>query len=162
MVKISDIWYYGKSYSEKVIWWFCKIDEKIYQTEEILYKFNFTDEYSIIQSNCYIPLFKTDIVSLEKEYMQTLPYNIQKSFDKNFKTNSFDSYDLAFKEFLDTYSYDFNYSYNWYEFEEKRLKNDAIIWCKQNSINYKNEKRRPQGRFYVLEQIIKQGRQKAW
>ena len=69
---IDKILYYGRYYSNerqeyKTLWWFCLDDFEVYDTQKLIEQYAYVNCKEIISSEKYIPLFRTDIISLEKD-----------------------------------------------------------------------------------------------
>ncbi len=132
-VNIDEIYTYGRFYPDierHVNWWFCITDYVIYDTETIVSNFGYTEKETIASTDTFIPLFKTNVVELEKSFLLTLslsdsappfPYDDILAFDRNFKV--YVENHLLLRD--------------WYDFEKKHLCNDAIKWCKLHNIHFR-------------------------
>lgn len=132
ILDVNDIIYYGRYYScikneYDNYWWFDLINYTIVSVDELITDMDFKDYDEICKSEYYIPLFKTDIILLEKQFM--LNYHSSK-FEKIAKTSL--DYDVAFKTFIE---YEHVAVY-WHEYERSALYSDAVLWCKKNHIAY--------------------------
>ena len=131
-IKISEIAPYGRFYSDlknHTKWWLCLQDFKIYDTETIISLFKYETIKEIKESNSFIALFKTDIINLEKEYLnKCLSINEKELFHISQTKN----FDIAFKIYIESICLE----RDWYAFEMKKLCKDAIEWCIKNSIPY--------------------------
>lgn len=139
-IKIKSIVSYGRYYPSLVdadvtYWWFCVNDCKIYSTETLITDFHYTDSVDIEQSGVFIPLFKTDIEKLEKEYLLTRPNEEIREYRKVKEKNSGTDPDTIFKIFVDRMCL----WKSWYAFEYQRLFQDAVSWCNANHIAYVQE-----------------------
>lgn len=131
LIVIEDIIYYGRCYDcKKELWWFSRTDNSVVSIEEIKSVYGWSTTEQILAQSLFFPLFKTDMIQLEKEYM------------KNFKAGSIEaimedkkvSYHVAFNIFVETPVENFH---RWKEYEKKQLVHDAVIWCKANGLPYK-------------------------
>lgn len=132
---IDKILYYGRYYSNerqgyKTLWWFCLDDFEVYDTQKLIEQYAYANCKEIISSEKYIPLFRTDIVSLEKRFIKEHGFH-----DLKIQDYQVNDYDVAFKIFIDRHFL----TKQWYEFERKQLYNDAVKWCKENGISFKSE-----------------------
>ena len=135
MVNINEIKYYGQWYRETPFtyhwWWYSTFDERIYNVDELIKLFSFNNYEDIENSFGYIPLWKTDLIEAAKHFViQSNDKIAQRFLSKNCDDN-------FFCEFDDYVSSNQNYFTRWwYEYEETKLINDAIMWCKENHIAY--------------------------
>ncbi|MBR2315454.1 MAG: hypothetical protein IKA56_02305 [Clostridia bacterium] len=138
IVDINKILDYGRYYEESeyiypIRWWFCLIDYEVYETEELFDKYSFATIEEIKNNDNYIELFKTNITMLKKEFILKYEYtdktliNIMKQRNCN--------YDVAFRIYIEV---DRTLTELWREYRHNRLYGDAIKWCKENCIRYKN------------------------
>lgn len=135
-INIKDIMYYGRHYTDitsEPYWWFGKDDYQIYSSESLIKEYSYKDTDDILQSEYFIPLFQTDIIELEKEFLAE--YNSRPLQDKTEKlvTQANGNFDLAFKTLIEVEE---GMSENWYGFERKKLYNDAVNWCQKHNIKY--------------------------
>lgn len=130
IVNIEDISAYGRFYSDikdHVKWWFCLTDYKIYDTESVISKFNYGNEESIVSAGVFIPLFKTDVIKLEREFLASMSINRS---NMPFCCDDISDFDRNFKIYIEE-----NFLVReWYYFEQERLCKEAINWCKTNGI----------------------------
>ena len=128
-VSIDGISEYGRFYSdleEHTEWWFCIADYKTYDVEEMAERFAYYDKETIVAAGGFIPLFQTDIIALEKEFLTEFAFN------GGFSCDNPSEFDLRFKIYIEL-----NFlEREWYAFEKKRLCEDAVKWCKENHIPY--------------------------
>ncbi len=133
LLDIDSIIYYGRYYScmdhkYETYWWFDLVDYDIYSVDELIDSMGFNSYNEICDSIYYVPLFKTDIISAEKNFM--INYNSKKL--AQIEKESLD-YDAAFKTYIEREHIDGR----WREYERSILYNDAILWCKKNNIAYR-------------------------
>ena len=118
------------------MWWFCKIDYCIYCIDDLLNGFGFNNHKEIKNSEIFIPLFQTDIILLEKQFLQCRPINEQKEvfllYELSYNKIK-GGFDIAFKIYIEKY----NLLEEWRIYEQKKLYNDAIIWCQNNDVPFK-------------------------
>lgn len=146
MITISEIMFYGRYYSDEMFtydisWWLCLKDYKVYHTETLMTDYSYENISEIKKSLSFIPLFKTDIIQLEKEFVERLN---NKTFNKNLDKILVDnncSYDVAFKIFIEK---EFMVD-SWSEYEKSNLVKDAIAWCRDNYLPYKMQKEKKTG-----------------
>lgn len=130
ILNICDVVYYGRFYCDEVYeyetrWWLDRKDFKVYSTEELLSRFGFEDYHAIEVCYDLIPVFKTDIIALEKEFI--------KKYTGGGNIDEYDClYDRKFKEYIDRKLL----IQEWYEFERRKLIEDAILWCQFYKIPY--------------------------
>ena len=72
MIRIQTFKYFGRSFSDSSLeWWFCPVDGKVYDTDEMKETFGFSDETEIEASDSFIKLFKTDIPALKRRFLES-------------------------------------------------------------------------------------------
>ena len=127
-VNIDEICEYGRFYSdlkEHAQWWFCIADYNIYDGEEMAAKFAYYDKEMIVAAGGFVPLFRTDVIALEKEFLEEFAY------EGDFVCEDPSDFDLSFKKYIESFL-----EREWYAFEKERLCKDAVKWCKENGIPY--------------------------
>lgn len=137
---IDEIIYYSRHYSDEFVgdyWWFNKDDYKIYSIKKlnVIFKNKFLDDYRNQLLTHYIPVFKTEMTDLERNYINS-KNDIKLS--KKFDSIALVDYDRYFKRYIEQ-----NQLHNdWWDYERKSLTKDAIRWCKINHIKCRllNEK----------------------
>lgn len=138
IVDINEILDYGRYYEESeytypIRWWFCFIDYEIYETEDLFEKYSFATIEDIKNNDSYIELFKTNITMLKKEFILKYEYT-DKALIKIMKQRNC-NYDVAFRIYIEV---DRTLTELWREYRHNMLYSDAIKWCKENGIGYKN------------------------
>lgn len=130
-MKLSELMYYGRYYRDENeadhIWWFDLQSKQVFQYDTLVKKFGYNSQEDILNSSAFIPLFETDILALEHDFiLKTQTKKVINFFDK-----ISDSYfDREFKIFIER-----NFiSESWNDFEKKHLYNDALKWCSDNHI----------------------------
>ena len=129
MVSIDELSEYGRFYSdleEHTKWWFCTTDYKVYETEEIIAQFSYENQEMIAASDTFLPLFRTDIIALEKEFLEEFAY------EGDFVCEDSSNFDLSFKIHIEDFL-----EREWYAFEKEQLCKDAVKWCEENGIPYR-------------------------
>ncbi len=137
ILKTASIVGYGRYYpgtidADVTYWWFSLYDYKVYATEDLIANFHYTDDSEIEQSGIFIPLFKTNIEELEKEYLLTRTDKEVREYKKIKEKNKGSDPDTIFKIFVDRMCL----WKSWYYFEYQRLSQDAVQWCRENYIVY--------------------------
>lgn len=137
MVEIERIIHYGRWFSDlenqfDVSWWLCTDNFEVYHTEDLMADYCYESVPEIIESSRFIPFFQTDIIQLEKEFIRKLN---NRSYDRTFEKIllSNDSYDVAFRIFIER---EFMTD-SWNEVEKARLRSDAVAWCRENHIMFR-------------------------
>lgn len=128
-VNIDDLSEYGRFYSdlkEHTQWWFCIADYKIYDGEKIIAQFAYENQEMIAASDIFLPLFRTDIIALEKEFLKKFAY------EGDFTCEDPSNFDLSFKIYIEDFL-----EREWYAFEKEQLCKDAVKWCEENGIPYR-------------------------
>lgn len=117
--------YYRYLNTPEFSWWFCILDENIYETEELYEKFGYTSICDICDSGNFIQLYKVDIVEIKKELLR-------KYCPKNeiLKIEDDREFDVAFNIFIETSSL----LDDWFDYEQKNLKSTFAKWCADNHI----------------------------
>ena len=123
---IDELMYYGRYYDFEDnghhLWWFDLSNGTIHQFDELINDFGYSRQEEIIFSGEFIPLFETNIVILEREFLKQHGLKIRGLKDMDFDTN--------FKIYIDKN----NLWESWHNFEYHRLYQDAVNWCRKNHI----------------------------
>lgn len=126
---IEDLMYYGRYYDFEDkgyhLWWFEPFDGKIYPFDELVNDFGYSSQEDIISSGRFIPLFETDIVKSEQEFLKQYGLEIEQPED----SDDID-FDTKFKMLIDRN----DLWKSWHSFEYRTLYRDAIAWCNKNHI----------------------------
>lgn len=137
MVEIERIIYYGRWFSDQenqfdVSWWLCIDNSEVYHTEDLMADYSYESVSEIAESTRFIPFFQTDIIQLEKDFIRKLNNrSCDRTLEKILLSN--DSYDVAFRIFIERELM----TDSWSEFEEARLRSDAVAWCRENHIPFR-------------------------
>lgn len=137
MVDIDIIKFYGWWYRESENrydhnWWYSVFDEQIYNVDELTEKFSFESYDDIVNANGYIPLWKTDYCKVIESFLRGLN---NKEADKYLESRRNDGGFTEFEWYIES-----NHNHIrtwWHEYSDKRIKEDALNWCKENRISYK-------------------------
>lgn len=129
--------FYGRYFNDEnslydISWWLCLTTFDIYDTETLIANYSYKSIAEIKETAKFIPFFKTDIIRLEKEFIKEINNKtLLNSFNKLLFANNC-NYNIAFRMFIER---EFLVD-SWSEYEKAQLKEDAIIWCKENHIAY--------------------------
>ncbi len=132
-LKIHEIYFYGRYYTNykyniKPIYWLRLKDYKVIDAKDALEKGKVKNIKQLRES--YIPFFKTDMISLYKEFVMTFCPNDQPEIIKLEKSNPEYDYGTAFRYYYDgTVIMDM-----WHVYEKHRLQEDAVQWCQSNGL----------------------------
>ena len=131
-IHLDDIIYYGRSYPDlpPYLWWYCKNDGQIYDTDTLKTEFHFSDEGEMEESPNFIPLFRTDIVSLEILFLNQCGADALKKVKQQQEKEGI-PFDTAFKIFEERLPVRI-----WHDFEKNKLREDAKKWCMENHIPF--------------------------
>lgn len=129
---LDDIIYYGRSYPDlpPYLWWYCKNDGQIYDADTLKTEFHFSDEGEMEESPNFIPLFRTDIVSLEVLFLNQCGADALKKIKQQQEKEGI-PFDTAFKIFEERLPVRI-----WHGFEKNKLREDAKKWCMENHIPF--------------------------
>lgn len=126
---IEELMYYGRYYDFENeghhLWWFDMQSASLYQYDELIQKFGYSSQEEIVSSGMFIPLFETNVVELEREFLMVYNYKV-KQLEKPFNSD----FDTRFKVFIE----ENDLTKSWRDFEYHRLYQDAIVWCNENNI----------------------------
>ena len=128
---IEELMYYGRYYTFENegyhLWWFDPQDSKVYKYEELLKEFGYRSQEEILYIKRFIPLFETDIVALEHEFLAIRGAKIKQLEHAVISDSDFD---VEFKKFVE----ERDLTNAWHDFEYERLYHDAVVWGKENQI----------------------------
>lgn len=128
-MKIEELMYYGRYYNfEKRnyhLWWFDVSRATVVLYEDVKRNFGYASQEEIVSAGAFVPLFETDIIELEKDFLRLYNFHL----DENNKQDNSD-FDTKFKCFIEKH----NLLKQWFDFERDRLERDALTWCKANNL----------------------------
>lgn len=137
-LKIREIIDYGRYYSSEEyniidpLYWLKVSNYKIYDGEELIERKKVKNAEDLRLCGKYIPLFKTDIDSLYAEFVRKHYPEVQNNILEIVKSDPDYDYGTAFRIYFEATEAE----KVWWDFEEKRLKEDAIQWCRDNKLSY--------------------------
>lgn len=143
-IDLTDAAFCGQWCSEKdlkyeVNNWLEKSSLQFFYTGKLINEFGYKDYTEIEASGHFIPVFKTDIVALKKEYVSHFLSKeaadeilMIMEYNKN-KHSNFTGYDVAFNIFCEEHEDIYN---DYWNYERSHLLKDAEKWCKVNSVPY--------------------------
>lgn len=120
--------------------WFEKSSFKFFYTSNLINKFGYKNFEEIENSGHFIPVFKTDIIALQKEFIANYPdKEIEETMNEiiandNFGYNS--GYEVAFRILTQDYPEFDEFCNKYFDCEQSVLLESAQKWCKENSIPY--------------------------
>lgn len=142
-IDLRDAAFYGAWCSERerefdILCWFEKSSFQFFYVEKLINEFGYKDCNEIEESGYFVPVFKTDIVALKKEFVANLHLKeveneLQAILEYNAKHRHCTGYDAAFNIFCEEHE-DFQVDYQ--NYEQKQLLKEAEIWCNENAIPY--------------------------
>lgn len=147
-IDLSDAAFSGEWNSEKEIefeinYWFEKSSFQFYFTGKLINEYGYKDYDEIKSSGYFIPVFKTDIVALEKEYVSKFLSDevadeiisiMEQNKDKHINCTG---YNVAFLTFCDEHEHLYD---DYQKYEINQLNKDAKKWCEENNIPYYSSK----------------------
>lgn len=117
----------------KVLSWYEKSSFQFFSTEKLIEEFGYKDYNEIESCGHFIPVFKTDVVAIKKEFVANLHSNEVEKEIQTIIDSKKCSYDVAFKIWGEVHK---RLRREYYDFEHDRLLKDAEKWCKENNIPY--------------------------
>lgn len=130
-MKLTDLMYYGRYYRDERepnhTWWFDPNNKQIFLYDDLLKTFGYNSLEDIINFSEFIPLFETDIIKLEHQFISETQTKKVMIFFKDIADSDFDR---EFKIFIEKESL----IGTWHDFEKKNLYKDALKWCDENHI----------------------------
>ncbi|MBE6692197.1 MAG: hypothetical protein E7586_02540 [Ruminococcaceae bacterium] len=118
-------YYRDEETSDNFSWWFCVLDENIYETNDIYKEFGYTSICDICDSGKFIELYKVDIIETKKVFLKQ--YH-PKSQILNIEHDG--EFDIAFNSFIETSSS----LDTWQEYEKAVLESALLKWSSDNNI----------------------------
>ena len=117
-------------------WWYCLIDCKIYETQEIYRLFGYSSKEEIYATSFFVEFDKVDVIEVKKRYLA------QKICAKEYKSWDFlpdQSFDIKFNKYIDCN----NLIQEWSEFETKALQLALNKWELTNGVVLGGQENRP-------------------
>ncbi len=124
----------------KVHVWFEKSSFAFFFTSNLIDKFGFENFEEIEKSGYFIPVFKTDIIALQKKFIADYPdKRIEETMNEiiandNFGYNS--GYEVAFRILTQDYPEFNEFCDKYFNYEQSVLLENAQKWCAENEIPY--------------------------
>lgn len=123
--------------------WFEKSSCTVFYSSNLIEEFGYKDCGEIKSSGHFIPLFKTDIVALQKEFIANYPdKSVEETINYILENDNFgyaSGFSVAFRILTSDYPEFNEFSREYHAFEKKRLTKDAEEWCERNHIPYYSE-----------------------
>lgn len=147
-LELRDVLMRGKWYKEEdseyeVEYWLEKSSLQLFYTENLIEEFGYKNCDEIKKSGHFIPFFKTDIIALQKKFIENYPDKaVEETMNDIIKNDNYgynSGYDVAFRILTQDYAEFRKFSDDYYDFEKKQLLKDAEQWCKENNIPYYTE-----------------------
>ncbi len=144
-VDLKDAAYYGEWDSEEDSWcdvhaWFEKSSFKFFYTSNLIDKFGYKDCVEIKESGYFIPVFKTDVIALQKEFIATYhDKQIEETMNTIIENDNYgydSGYEVAFRILTQDYPQFAEFSKEYFNYEKQKRLQDAKIWCRKNNIPY--------------------------
>lgn len=117
----------------EILSWYEKSSFQFFSTEKLIEEFGYKDYNEIESCGHFIPVFKTDVVALKKEFVANLHSSEVEDEIHEIMKRKKRIYDVAFKIWGEEHPTLWG---EYYEFERDRLLKDAEKWCKDNNIPY--------------------------
>lgn len=133
LILLEDIMYYGRCYDGKQRWWYDLRKHSVLSAEELQTCYGWNAEDQLPDSFSFLPLFQTDMLQLQREFMKDYNAGTVEAIMAAEKV----PYDTAFNIFVETPPELFA---RWKTFEKERLLKDAAAWCKKNHLPYGRKK----------------------
>lgn len=144
-VDLKDAAYYGKWDSEEDSWcdvhaWFEESSFKFFYTSNLIDEFGYKDCDEIKESGFFIPVFKTDIIALQKEFIANYhDKQIEETMNTIIENDNYEydsGYEVAFRILTQDYPQFDEFSNEYFNYEKQQRLQDAENWCLENDIPY--------------------------
>lgn len=132
-VTISYGQYYLDDNLNKIFYWFCKSNYKIYHTDELIEKGKAKNADEIIKSEKYIPFSKTNIVKLRKEFVEKFLPEADEEIKKIENSEPEFNYEIAARYYFDAHPLEDK----WNDYLYDQIEKNIVKWCNDNNISYK-------------------------
>lgn len=131
MIDLNNILNYGRDYGEggQPFWWFNLADEQVVD-EKWLRSFGYDTPERIAECSFVIPLFRTDIIAEEREFLRRQP---RSPLIRQLLAMPEDGLDKAFRAYVERA----HLMHEWRVWEQRALRRDGEIWCRENNIQYR-------------------------
>ncbi len=146
-ILLKDAAYYGEWCSEdsefEYDYWLEKSSSSFFYTGNLIEKFGYKDYDEIKSSGYFIPVFKTDIIAFQREFIANYPdKSVQECIDTIIENDNYEfdeGYEVAFRILTQDYPEFDDFTKEYFVYEKKKLFDDAEKWCKENNIPYYEE-----------------------
>lgn len=137
--------YYGEWCSEEdseyeVHAWFEKSSFKFFYTSKLINKFGYKNCEEIENSGHFIPVFKVDIIELQKEFIANYPdKEIEETMNEIIANDNYEfesGYEVAFRILTQDYPEFDEFGDKYFDYEQRVLLESAQKWCIKNNIPY--------------------------
>lgn len=144
-IDLTDAAFYGNWCSEEdseyeVNAWFEKSSFGFFYTSNLINKFGYKNFEEIENSGYFIPVFKTDIIALQKEFIANYPdKKIEKTMNEIIANDNFgysSGYEVAFRILTQDYPEFDEFCNKYFDYEQNILLENAQKWCAENEIPY--------------------------
>lgn len=144
-IDLTDAAFYGEWCSEEdseyeVNAWFEKSSFGFFYTSNLINKFGYKNFEEIQNSGYFIPVFKTDIIALQKEFIANYPdKRIEETMNEIIANDNFgysSGYEVAFRILTQDYPEFDEFCNKYFDYEQSVLLESAQKWCSENGIPY--------------------------
>lgn len=144
-IDLKDAAYYGEWDSEEDSWcdvhaWFERSSFKFFYTSNLIDKFGYKDCGEIKKSGHFIPVFKTDVITLQKEFIANYrDKQIEETMNDILENDNYgysSGYEVAFRILTQDYPQFDEFSDEYFNYEKQQRLQDAENWCRENDIPY--------------------------
>lgn len=120
--------------------WFEKSSFKFFYTSNLIEKFGYEDCEEIENSGHFIPVFKVDIIALQKEFIANYPdKEIAETMNEIIANDNYEfesGYEVAFRILTQDYPKFYGFRDEYHTYEQNQLVQKAKEWCCENNIPY--------------------------
>ena len=120
--------------------WFEKSSLKFFYTSKLIDKFGYKDCEEIENSGHFIPVFKVDIIALQKEFIANYPdKEIEETMNEIIANDNYEfesGYEVAFRILTQDYPKFDGFRNEYFDYEQRVLLECAQKWCIKNNIPY--------------------------
>lgn len=130
-------------YIEKIFWYgdfspphYLNLkNAKIYRLDEMFPKFGLKSQKEIEESSDFVRLFYLDYNELVRDFIKLYDDDELTEASKTWTDEEW--FDVEFRRYIDGVV---PLDDAWYDYEEDRLWEEAVKWCKENNIKYSTKK----------------------